>query len=183
MSFKQILIVVLLIVLVGGTATFLILKQNRVSENITEVTSLTPVPTSVPLLTWTDEAGFSFQYPQGSQIDNHPDDTKDYANLTLTLPSSGIVNIIMTDNTYKDLTAWAGQNLAIDTTLGGKAAKKINVDGQTTVACIDSGILVTITGQDIATIVDSWTFIYPTPTTGIPKAATTNDSGGVLEEE
>lgn len=185
MSFKQILVVVILAILVGGSATFLIKNQSQISQKTAEVTSVSPTPTPVILSTWTDEAGFSFQYPEGITIDKHPDDTVNYANLTLTLSPANTINIIMADNTFKDLNAWVGQNSVIDTSLGGKAAKKVLKDGQTAVACIDSGVLVTITGQDVSTIVDSWTFIYPTPTVSktTQTTTTTNDSGDVLEEE
>lgn len=184
MSVKQILIIVILAVLVGGSAVILVKSQSHVSPTSQPVEP-TPTPTSVALTTWTDEAGFSFQYPEGITIDKHPDDNADYANLTLNLSPSNTVNIIMSDNTYKDLNAWAGQNLAVDTTLNGKLAKKIIKDGQTTIACIDNGVIVTITGQDVSSIVDSWTFIYPTPTIGTSKTApaTTNGSGDILQEE
>jgi hypothetical protein len=187
MSFKQILIIIVLAILVGGSATFLIKNHSQTSPNIAKVTPATLTPTPVSLLTWIDEAGFSFQYPEGVTIDKHPDDTVNYANLTLNLSPTNAVNILMSDNTFKDLDAWVGQNSAIDTSLGGKSAKKIIKDGLVTVACIDNGILVTITGQDVSTIVDFWTFIYPTPTIGTAKttkpATTIDNSGDVLEEE
>lgn len=179
MSAKPILIIFILVVLIGGGVAFFILKPNPVSQNTTQVAPVTPTLTSVLLSTWTDEAGFSFQYPQETSVDKHPEDTKNYANLTLTLPSQDTVDIVMADNTFKDLSAWVGQNSAIDTTLGGQSAKKVIKDGVITVACIDNEVLVTVTGKDISGIVDSWTFIYPTPKT----TNTTNDSGDVLEEE
>lgn len=145
--------------------------------------SPTPTPTTVTLVTWTDEAGFSFQYPGGTNIDKHPEDTKNYANLTLTLPSRDIVTVVMSDNTFKDLDSWVGQNSALDTTFGGQPAKKISENGQETVACIDNGVLVKVTGKDVSGIVSSWTFIYPT--SGISKNSNTAPSSdeNVLEEE
>jgi hypothetical protein len=187
MSLKQILLMIVLAILVVSSTAFLIIKKNQTSTVSSEITTTSPTPTIVPLATWTDEAGFTFQYPESTKVDKHPEDTKNYANLTLTLPSSDTVNIIMADNTFKDLNSWAGQNSAIDTTLGGKSAKKIIKDGQTTVACIDNEVLVTITGKDISTIVDSWTFVYPTSkatkTTNTTNTNVSNDSGDVLEEE
>ncbi|MCX6726381.1 MAG: hypothetical protein NTY75_01010 [Candidatus Shapirobacteria bacterium] len=174
MTLKRILIVIVLAILVGTIATYYILKPKPVSPNTTEITSISPTPIPVALSTWTDEAGFSFQYPTGTLIDKHPEDTTNYANLTLTLPSQNTVNIIMADNTFKDL--------LINTTLGGKPAKKVIKDGVTTVTCIDNEVLVTITGQDISGIVDSWAFIYPTK--AVTKTSTSSDnSSDVLEEE
>ncbi|PIU73586.1 hypothetical protein COS78_01440, partial [Candidatus Shapirobacteria bacterium CG06_land_8_20_14_3_00_40_12] len=123
---------------------------------------IAPTPTIAPkLLTWSDPAGFSFEYSEGVAVNNHPEDTKNYANLTLTSASSEIMQITMSDNTFKSLDAWVGKNSAIDTTLGDKAAKKIIVDNQTTLACIDGDVLVTISGKDPSQIIDSWVFVYP----------------------
>ena len=186
MTFKQIIILVILAVLVGGSATYLIKNQTlqHPSDSLVAINP-TSVPTVIPMLTWTDPAGFSFQYPSGTQINNHPEDTKNYANLTLSFPDANTSDIIMTDNTFKDLSAWVGQKSAIDTTLDGKPAKKIITSGIMTVAAIDNEVLVTITGKNISAITDSWTFIYPTPTVGTkkPAPAASNDSGDVLEEE
>lgn len=182
---KQIAVVVAIVLFVGLTATFVYIRQ-PVPQKIAAVTTTTPSPTPIPatLLTWTDEAGFSFQYPEGTTIDTHPEDTKNYANLTLTMPSGGVVNIKMSDNTHKDLNAWAGQSSAIDAFLGGQAAKKIiDENGQEVIGSIDNDVLVTITGNNLSTISNSWIFIYPTPAAA--KAATSDMSGGedILEEE
>lgn len=179
---KQIFIITASIIIVGGLGLFLISKNPKV-PNVAPVVTISPTPSLPPAImaTWTDEAGFSFQYPEGSSIDKHPEDTKNYANLTLTLPSSDIVTVVMSDNTFKDLDSWVGQNAALDTTLGGQAAKKIFENGQETIACIDNGVLVKITGKDISGIVNSWTFIYPT-TTANSKSAPAADENVLIEE-
>jgi len=180
---KKVLLIIASLILLGGTSAFIISKQKPdVGKNV-ETPSISPTPTPVVLLTWTDEAGFSFQYPEGTSIDKHPEDTKNYANLTLTLPSRDIVTIIMSDNTFKDLDTWVGQKTALDTTLGGQPAKKIFENGQETIACIDNGVLVTVTGKEISGIVNSWTFIYPT--TSLSKntnAAPAQDENVLVEE-
>ncbi len=198
MSFKQILIVVILAILIGGTATFFIFKQNQVSENIEETTSVSPTPAPITLSTWTDEAGFSFQYPEGISINKHNDDIVHYANLTLTdINQTGNINILMSDDIYKTLDKWTTSDIElksgniIDTVLGGKDGKKIITTTETIIGVIDSDILVTIKRStnlspllEIAwqKITDTWTFIYPTP--GIIETTTTTEGGDdILEEE
>ncbi|HCQ31458.1 TPA: hypothetical protein DIU27_03705 [Candidatus Collierbacteria bacterium] len=183
MSSKQILVAVTLFALIGGAAIYLISGRDRETQKPTNSPALTPTATPVKMLTWTDEAGFSFQYPEGTGIDNHPEDKKNYANLTLTLNSKETVQIIMADNTYKNLGDWVGENSALDTTLDSCPAKKILKDDLETIACIDNDVLVTITGRDIAGIVKSWVFIYPSPAPAAKSATINNNDGDVLEEE
>ncbi len=183
MNSKQILIVVVLFVLIGGTTTFLIFGRSPETQKIAELSTPTPTEIPVKMLIWTDEAGFSFKYPEGTSIDNHPDDKKNYANLTLTLPSKDTVTITMSDNTFKNLDAWVGKNSALDTTLDGRPAKKILTDDLETIACIDNEVLVTITGNDVTVIAKTWTFIYPSPTAAGKSSNINNDGGDVLIEE
>lgn len=182
---KRIFIIITLVLLAGVAIAFIILNNGNRSENnpATAPSNPTPTPTPVTLLTWVDEAGFSFQYPEGTTIDNHLEDNKNYANLTLTLPTKEVVSIVMSDNTYKDLDEWVGDNSSIDTMLEGSPAKKIVRDGLETIASIDNEVIVLITGKDTKDIVGSWTFIYPT-TTVSKNTAPSGDSGeNVLEEE
>lgn len=184
MLLKRFGIAVALLILIGGFVKFYVLKPKSVVRRDVESAAISPTPTIVNLLTWTDEAGFSFQYPEGTNIDKHSEDNKNYANLTLTLPSLETVNILMSDNSFKDLLSAVGQNSALDTTLGGTDAKKFFEGNQEVVVCIDNGVLVTIKGKDISQIVSSWTFIYPTKAiTGNSKPTTSSDGGDVLEEE
>jgi len=188
MTKNYIVIIVILAVVTGGVVAWLATKSTptlpaNLSANQMKAPATTGPAPAAKYLTWIDEAGFTFEYPEGITINNHPEDKLNYANLTLTLPSSETVSIIMSDSAYKSLDAWAGKKSAIDTSLGDKAAKKIIKDGQTTLACIDNDVLVTIVGKDISFVVDSWVFVYPTPTIGktvVP--AVSNDSGNVLEE-
>jgi hypothetical protein len=179
---RRFIISIIIIISVIGVIIYSSGKKNVTKD---ETVQTSPTPTTVSLALWTDPAGFSFQYPDGTKIDQHPEDSINYANLTLTLSAGDTLNIVMSDNTFKNLDTWAGQSSAIDTTIGGKTAKKIIKDGVTTIACIDNEVLVTITGKDTSTIANSWTFIYPTPT--VSKNTKTNtsttDSGDILEEE
>lgn len=161
MTTKQILIIIILIITIGSISIFFVLKPKSIAPNTAltiENTALqNPTPTSVALSTWTDEAGFSFQYPTGTTIDKHPEDSVNYANLTLTFPDKTTAQIIMSDKT--------ATNVA-------------------TASFTDDDVVVTITGnKDIIT--KSWQFIYPTPTTGKSNqtSSSSSDSGDVLEEE
>lgn len=182
---KRIFIITASTIVVGGLGLFLISKNSKVPNASPEVATISPTSARPPaiLATWTDEAGFSFQYPEGTNIDKHPDDTKNYANLTLTYPSGDIVTVMMSDNTFKNLDSWVGQNAALDTTLGSQPAKKILENGQETIACIDNGVLVKVTGKDISGIVNSWAFIYPTTTTSKNANAAPASDENVLVEE
>ncbi|KKT82801.1 MAG: hypothetical protein UW80_C0031G0002 [Microgenomates group bacterium GW2011_GWC1_44_9] len=183
---KQILIPIGLFILIGGSTAYMFAKRSPDIKKPSALLSPMATPTQIPtkLLTWTDEAGFSFQYPEGTTIDKHPEDTKNYANLTLTLPSKEEIEIVMSDNKFNNLDAWVSKNSALDTTLDGRPAKKIMLDDLETLACIDNEVIVTITGKDIAEIVKSWTFIYPTPAAASKTSAPSADDGGdVLEEE
>jgi len=200
MSIKQILIIVILAVAVGGVATVIIFSQNKSNPPSVSQISPSPTPTPVTLSTWTDPAGFSFQYPDSINIDQHPEDNDNYSHLTLTDgQQTGHINIIMADDTYKSLTKWisANPNLkagnVIDTTLGGLEGKKVITDQGTIIGVIDNGVLVTLSQNAplsplLATtwdkITDTWEFIYPTPAPAkSTRPATSDDSGDVLEEE
>ncbi|KKT49263.1 MAG: hypothetical protein UW41_C0009G0030 [Candidatus Collierbacteria bacterium GW2011_GWC2_44_18] len=179
---KRIFIPVVTLLLIGASVTYLFSKREPRKQEAPEITTTTPTATPIKMLTWIDEAGFSFKYPEGTSIDYHPDDKKNYANITLVFPSNKTAQIIMTDNTNKNLDAWAGENSALDTTLDGRPAKKIFKDGQEIIACIDNDVLVTIAGNDASDIIKSWTFIYPTPTIIAKSTNTDNDTGSILEE-
>lgn len=205
-SFKQFIIVVVVVVviaLISVTAIVLIKKQNQSNKNALEIIS-TSSPISTPisstLLTWSDEAGFSFQYPEGVLIDKHPDDIVNYSNLTLTDSKQiGGINILMSDDIYKTLNKWIVSNAElksgniIDTTLDGKNGKKVFASTGIIIGVIDSEVLVTIK-KDLnlspllentwQKIIDTWTFIYPTPgVINTTQTTTIDDSDDILEEE
>lgn len=203
MGIKQIGVTIIVAIIVVGTAAFFIFKQQTMVNQTAETTTIPTIeisPTAVPAVTWNDEAGFKFNYPEGILINKHPEDTVNYANLTLTDESgNGSITILMKDDTYKTLEKWlaadktlAGGN-SMDTLLGEKNGKKVLTDAGTTIGVLDSGVLVTLKKEATVSpllesawksIVDSWEFVYPTPTVGKTKtAASTDSSGDVLEEE
>ncbi len=93
----------------------------------------TPTP-AAPLATWTDEAGFSIQYPKNLSVNQHIDDNVNYAHLELTnsdRPGKIIVWVKDVPSGVTDLSSWVASDptytkaSVIDTTLGGQPAKKI----------------------------------------------------------
>ena len=210
MNGKQMLGVIFIAVLIGGGGSLLLSKYLNTTKEKTLIKNTAKVPVATPTikinyLTWNDEAGFTFQYPEGVKIDNHPDDEVNYANLTLTSSDgSGNINILMTDDKYKSLDKWINSDsllksgTIIDTKLGDKDGNKIlTTNGVTTIGVIDSGVLVLLKNESGGSsllettwgkIIDSWQFVYPTPTVGSKKVINTDnssqDSGGdALEEE
>jgi len=56
---------------------------------------------------WEDAAGFAFEYPQSFEINDHPEDEINYANLELTSQDkSGRIIILVNDTEYADIEAW-----------------------------------------------------------------------------
>ena len=78
--------------------------------------------------------GFVFEYPNNLTVNPHEEDKENYAYVELTAAGSdGSIVIWAKDTTYTDLSEWmqgedevAGGN-AIDTTWGGKEAKKVRI--------------------------------------------------------
>ena len=195
MSYKKMWFILALVLLAGGAIMFFVSRPKQVAKNINlidtaKTNSPSLIPTPAALVTWEDEAGFSFQYPEGITIDKHPNDMENYANLTLTdNGQAGSINILMSDNN-NTLDKWTNP---IDTVLGGKDGKKNLDTAGMTIGVLDNDVLVTLKRSTTLSpllesawqsITDSWEFIYPTPKTA-PKTQTTveTDGGDVLEEE
>ena len=189
MQFKKILIIVL-VLLVGGIIVFFVLKPKPKKISESPVISLSPTPISVTLTTWNDEAGFSFQYPEGITIDKHADDTVNYANLTFTDgDQDGSIDIVMSDND-NTLDKWTN---AIDTVLGEKDGKKNMTNTGMMIGVVDDEVLITLKRTTKLSplleaawqnITDTWKFVYPTPkVVQQTQTAIEVDGGDVLEEE
>lgn len=195
MSYKKMWIILALVLLAGGAIMFFVSRPKQVAKNTnlidTATTSSTsPIPTPVTLVTWEDEAGFSFQYSQGIDINKHAEDTLNYANLTLSDPGKiGSIDIVMSDKN-NTMDKWTD---AIDTVLGGKDGKKNMTTTGMTIGVIDNDVLVTLKRSSQLSpllesawqsITDSWEFVYPTPKAAQKTQTSTSvDSGDVLEEE
>ena len=150
--------------------------------------------------TWTDQAGFTFEYSSALRIDNHPEDKVNYANIEMTLDGiNGRILIMASDTTYQTIDSWAAKDpqakLAgggTQTTLGGKAARKLiyTETNITKIAAVDEMILFSLDLEPdqegemqkyYDQIVASFTFVYPTQA----QSSTTGggSSSDIIEEE
>lgn len=143
-------IAILAFLLVAGGLLALNFKN---SSSVVSPAGSGPTPTAAAkLLTWTDPAGFKFDYPKAIKIDAHKEDTVNYANLDLTNPAkTGGIKILVADNAYKTLEAWAKKQQTaggqvLDSTLGDKPAKKVifTMPAKIIIAAIDAEALVTL---------------------------------------
>jgi len=173
-------------------------KGTPVSPEVSQ-TSSEPAQSSAEALTWEDPAGFTFEYPQGTKINNHPEDEVNYANLEMTYSANdGKILILAQDTTLKKISDWEKTQIKFSMDkLGGKEAKKISLNtGETTIGTLDSAILFTIQvtpGTDsqfwqkaFDQIVTSFKFWQPTPAQSGSNSATSGTSGGsgdIIEEE
>lgn len=142
-----------------------------------------------------DEAGFSFKYPGGINVeDKTPDDDPYYSVLSLKKEGKEL-KISMQDTNYKTLDKWLakeitspeGASVVGATSLGGLSAKQYS-DGESlwTVA-IDQGVLYSIVGpkdggyweklHDL--VVSSLSFSKPEQVTG----GISSGNGAIYEEE
>ena len=131
------------------------------------------VPSSAPktedLLTWTDEAGFTFQYPKELSVNKHEEDNENYAHVELTSkdhPGRIIVWVKDLPKGVKDVASWikleksfAGGTV-IDSTLGGEPAKKVSVGETLTIGTISENLLFSVE----ATLTDKeyWSGVFDT---------------------
>jgi hypothetical protein len=156
----------------------------------------------VEMVTWDDPAGFSFQYPKEITINKHDEDTENYAHLELTASAhTGRLIIWAKDTTYGDIATWIKKDATlkdaavIDTTIGGKPAKKIILTTpakKLITGTIDDQILFTVEAEPAEgdlywqkiydSIVQSFTF---TPSSGNDSTAgsSVEDTGPVVDEE
>lgn len=146
------------------------------------------VPT-VKTVSWTDEAGFVFSYPEDIKVVPNTSDNDSYANLT----TSDGVKIMAVDSKYKDVSDWVKNEskfkdgVIIDSKLSGKSGKKVVKSGIVNIGIIDDNILFTIEyGADSKSgsqIVDSFTLTYPTPKQAVKTAPMDTGEEVVMEEE
>ena len=156
-------------VIIAGLFVFRMKFVTKTSEQ-----TVTPTATIAPkeLVLWEDPAGFSFTYPSDMMVNKHDEDTKNYAHVELTNAGhSGNIIIWVKDTAYQTIAAWVkGDSTvrtapSVDTTLGGKEAKKISLvqsasGGKKMITgAIDVDVLVTVEA-DMQTDEPYWTEIY-----------------------
>ena len=183
MKNKRVWVPIIIGVLVGGVGAgiFLWSKQPKTATPTTVPSAPTPMP--VEQVTWTDPAGFTFGYPKDISVNPHEEDTVNYANVELTHKDHpGRIVVWMKDLPAPNISGAS----VLDTTLGGKPAKKILVSDpakKLMVFATDNDVYVSIEGElvdeaywsDIhQKVVDSFVFAPPESSGG---------GGGSVEEE
>lgn len=172
MKNAKVIIPILLGVLVGGLGVgiFLWNKQAKTVKPASKTQASHSTNTSVELVTWTDQAGFTFQYPKNISVNPHEEDTVNYAHVELTHKDHpGRIIVWMKDLPAPDLAGWmkkekrfAGASV-LDTTLGGKSAKKILIADpikMIVVGTLDADVFVTVEGE--LTDADFWSKTHQT---------------------
>lgn len=186
---------ILLFTTVAG-GVFLFLGQSHKQKVISpeaSLPSISPTPTVAVLATWTDPAGFTFQYPNDLTINKHEEDNDSYAHVELSSPNHPggiIVWAVDAKNGVSDADSWVKQEKSfahanvLDTTLGGVTAKKILIpapEKKLIVGTVRDSIVFFIDG----TLIDSdyWSKVHDTITSSFafngedaPKQAQTSQS-------
>lgn len=161
--------------------------------------SFAPATAQEEVVTWTDPAGFTFQYPKALAVDKHEEDKDNYAHVELTSTDHpGSIIVWAKDITATDVNAWVkteklfvGATIS-DATMSGKPAKTIVfADASKTIAgMIDEDILFMVETVPTDTpywsrihdmIVQSFTLTAPQPETST--SADTSAAEEVVDEE
>lgn len=203
---KKILIILAGIVILGVIGGLLWFRSRQTEDKVVspmeETSEITPTPAKTQLLIWNDQAGFTFQYQPGININKHDEDQENYAHLDLFMDSKeGSVKILASDTEYKTIEEWATKDKKnsqtgaqrTETTLSGKPAMKVTfADTQgTMVGVIDEGILFTIElvpdqegfwQKVFDQTISSFTLVYPTAAPS-SQGTGSGDGSDVIEEE
>jgi len=130
----------------GGIFYFYQKKSPVITPGESVHSTVTPTP-AVELTTWTDPAGFSFQYPKDLSVNKHEDDNDNYAHVELTNKEHPGTIIVWASDVSS---AWPPKGgTSIDTTLGGIAAKKILISTPSAkfiVGAVSEGLVFKIEG-------------------------------------
>lgn len=204
---KKVLIILAVVVVISVIGGLLWFRSRQTASEVlspTEQTSeVTPAQTGANLLTWNDQAGFTFQYQPGIKINKHDEDQGNYAHLDLYLDSKdGVVKILASDTKYKTAEEWANKEKKssqaeveiMEATLSGKSARKITFsDTQTTtIGVVDEGLLFTIKLEPdkegywqkiFDQTVSTFTLVYPTAAPSSQGSSAADDSSVIEEEE
>ncbi len=203
MKNPKVIIPIIVGILVGsiGVGIFLWSKQAK-SEAPVVVATPTPTVAPVEMVTWTDQSGFTFGYPKDITVNPHEEDTINYAHVELTHKDHpGTIIVWSKDLPAPDLAGWMKKDQRfvggsiLDTTLGGKPAKKILISDPVKtviVGAIDTDVLVTVGGELTDSdywskvhqgIVDSFAFTSAGTKSSAPAESSSDSGGGVEEEE
>lgn len=145
---KKILIGVLAGLTVFGLIAIPFLLRKKKGKVISPLSQEAQESEEGEFLLWDDEAGFTFQYPDGLYIDDHPEDMENYAHLeiTSTKEADGRILILVNNATIETIDEWVEQDEEatmagiLDSTLADAPAKKLlfNDPKRVLTAVIDS---------------------------------------------
>jgi len=131
MSIKKPVIIIVCVALVGAGAFGIKNSLNTAKQLNPSPVAATPTPSPMATELWDDPSGFSIAYPKTIAINKHDEDSVNYAHVEMTAtPSAGSIIIWAKDTTAPSVDAYIKADktwknaLCLDTTLGGKPAKK-----------------------------------------------------------
>lgn len=162
-----VLICVSLLALGGGSIVFLQKYKKTTTSSPVSIISPTLIPEE--FVTWTDPAGFSFQYQKGIDINKHDEDQENYAHIELThkrYPGGSII-VWAKDTSVKDADSWVKKDKVysggtfFETTLGGLVGKKILLatpKKRIISGVVDDGVVFYIEGEIAES--DYWSRVY-----------------------
>lgn len=151
------------------------LRKSEVTSEELQLNASVSMPSKVSLKTWDDPAGFTFQYPEGLTTNTHEEDNENYAHVELSdsnhkgniivwvkdAPKNKKGNVVTTAVEWIESDARFNSASILDTTLGGKSAKKILLripQKMVIVGILNDGLLFTIEGDLVDT--DYWTPLH-----------------------
>ncbi len=147
-------------------------KRQAVIVGPEAIVSVSPTPTPQELLTWTDQAGFTFQYPKDVTVDKHDEDQVNYAHIEMTHKDKmGTIIVWAKDTNAADSAGWVKKEKGLsggtvfDTVLGGISGKKVLLTTPKKVivsGVVDEGILFYVEGSFEDSLY--WTSAYDTIT-------------------
>ncbi|HCM37357.1 MAG: hypothetical protein UV61_C0016G0007 [Candidatus Gottesmanbacteria bacterium GW2011_GWB1_43_11] len=196
----------LLVVLAVAAGVFIWLGKSKTPTSSSSKSSDLGIKPIENMITWSDPAGFTFNYPDTLKVDKHDEDQENYAHVELTdaahpgkiiiwakdLPlTKSQVAVANVDEWVSADKQLASSNV-LDTELGGQTAKKILVgQNQLVLGAIYDGLLFTVEGE----LTDNayWSKVYDQITSSFAfdptadNSSATGDSGAtdvsVDEEE
>lgn len=142
-------IIGLIVITVIIVITIITVIKRRTETKTADTATVLPTPTIVEeKAAWTDQSGFTFQYPKRLALNPHDEDKVNYAHVELTSAThSGNLIAWAKDTKAATIEDWVTQNKfegAIDTTLGDVPAKKILNNKETKqiiIAAVNNGYL------------------------------------------
>lgn len=132
---KSIIILIAAGVLIVTVVIFVVLLRFKSSGKVaTPISEIQQTPSiAEELSTWTDQSGFSFQYPQSLSLNSHDEDKENYAHIELTSATHpGNLIVWVKDTEVGSIDDWIKQEKiqgSLDSTLGSEAAKKVLISG------------------------------------------------------